>query len=55
MALADQIATLATRIATEFKSVRSTDLGGLKFVKLTQAAYTALGTKDANTVYFIVG
>lgn len=22
---------------------------------LTQAAYTALGTKDANTLYFIVG
>lgn len=29
--------------------------GGLTMVKLTQAAYTALGTKDANTVYWIVG
>lgn len=36
-------------------SIKTTTLGGLTFVKLTQAAYTALGTKDANTVYFIVG
>lgn len=35
--------------------IKSTTLGGLTFVKLTQAAYTALGTKDANTVYLIVG
>ncbi len=36
-------------------AVKTTTLGGLSFVKLTQAAYTALGTKDANTVYMIVG
>lgn len=36
-------------------AIKTTTLGGLKFVKLTQAAYNALGTKDANTVYWIVG
>ena len=30
-------------------------MGGMKLVKTTQAAYDALGTKDANTVYIIVG
>lgn len=30
-------------------------LGGLTLVKLTQAAYDALGTKDASTLYVIVG
>ena len=29
-------------------------LGGLKLVKLTQSAYDALTTKDANTIYYIV-
>ena len=33
----------------------NTNLGGLKFVKLTQVAYDALGTKDATTIYFISG
>jgi hypothetical protein len=27
----------------------------LTMVKMTQAAYNALATKDANTVYYIVG
>ena len=31
-----------------------TALGGLKLVKLTQAQYDALATKDANTLYIIV-
>lgn len=47
---ANELATVATvdaKIATMS--------GGLTFVKLTQAVYTALGTKDANTVYMIVG
>ena len=35
--------------------IKTTTLGGLSFVKLTQAAYNALGTKDANTAYYIVG
>lgn len=34
--------------------ITTTLLGGLKFVKLTQAAYNA-SSKDANTVYIIVG
>lgn len=32
-----------------------TNLGGLKFQSLTQAEYTALATKDADTIYFITG
>lgn len=32
-----------------------TRFGGLTLVRLTQAAYDALGTKDANTLYVIVG
>ena len=35
--------------------IKTNTLGGLTMVKLTQAAYTALGTKDSNTVYWIVG
>ena len=31
----------------------SSELGGLKLVKLTQSEYDNLGTKDDNTVYFI--
>ena len=31
----------------------SSELGGLKLVKLTQAEYDALATKDPNTLYFI--
>jgi hypothetical protein len=30
-------------------------MGGLKFLKLTQAEYEGLPTKDANTIYFVVG
>lgn len=50
-----RLEALATRAGAEIKAVRTTDLGGLTFVKLTQSAYDGLGSKDANTVYFIVG
>jgi hypothetical protein len=33
--------------------IMTTVLGGLKLWKGTQAAYDAIGTKDANTLYFI--
>lgn len=36
--------------------VKTITLGGLTFVKLTQAAFYALGAgRPANTIYFIVG
>ena len=36
-------------------AANTTALGGLKLVKLTQAEYDALATKDSSTVYFING
>lgn len=34
----------------------ASELGGMKIVKITQAAYTALGAgRSATTIYFIVG
>ncbi len=42
---------LETRISNEFGLI-NTALGGYKISVLTVAAYTALGTKDANTLYF---
>lgn len=50
-----RLSALATRVGAEVKAVRETTLGGLTFVKLTQSAYDGLGSKDSNTVYFIVG
>lgn len=55
MALQNHLTDLAARIGAEVKTVRSTDMGGLRFVKLTQSAYDLLSPKDANTVYLIVG
>lgn len=37
-------------------AVKTTTLGGLTFVKLTQATFNTLGAgRPANTIYFIVG
>ena len=62
MALVDQVNSLATRVGTEFKSIRTaltgkvgTDGTVLNTVKLTQAQYDALGTKVATTLYIIQG
>ena len=46
-----------TDVATVSASTaaNTTALGGLKLVKLTQAEYDALTTKDSSTVYFING
>ena len=46
-----------TDVATVSASTaaNTTALGGLKLVKLTQAEYDALATKDSSTVYFING
>ena len=48
---ADSMNDLETRISDEFNLI-NTALGGYKISVLTVAAYTALGTKDANTLYF---
>lgn len=64
-----RIATLITAIGADIKSLTtsvSTNTSAIstiqtdlttnhKWVQLTQAAYDALGTKDANTLYVIVG
>lgn len=55
MSLKTQIDAVMTRIGTEFKAVRSTDLGGLKYRQMTQAAWDAETPHPANTVTFIAG
>ena len=35
-------------------AANTTALGGLSLIKLTQAEYDALATKDSNTLYVIV-
>lgn len=62
MSLVSQIQTFATRIATEFntlrgETVRNTDQGSFtgsavtKIVRCTQSEYDALDPPDANTLY----
>lgn len=46
---ASDVATLSGNVAAN-----TTALGGLKLVKITQSAYDALSTKDANTLYIII-
>lgn len=53
--LASQVDALAARAGQEVKAVRTDTLGGLMFVKLTQAQYDALPSKGQSTVYLIVG
>lgn len=43
------------RVSAGLATFRSSDMGDLQLVKLTQSTYDGLGSKDANTVYFIVG
>lgn len=45
-------ATTAANARTALDVPSNSRLGGLSFVKLTQAEYNALTTKDANTIYF---
>lgn len=62
MSLASQVGLLATRIATEIKSVKATlaTKGNVssttitKIERITKANYDALATKDPNTGYWIV-
>ena len=53
---ASDVATLSENISTVSASTaaNTTALGGLKLVKITQSAYDALSTKDANTLYIII-
>lgn len=44
-----------TPVDMGLKAADGSVLNALKFVKCTQAEYTALTTKDANTMYIIVG
>jgi len=64
MSFVSNIQSLATRIATEFntlrgESVRNTDQSSFtgdavqQIVKCTQAEYDALSPADANTLYII--
>lgn len=46
--------SLGTDIISALNTV-NTSLGGLSFVTMTQAQYNALATKDAKTLYVIVG
>ena len=39
--------------ANKTKTSAKVPIPRLRFVFITQAAYNALGTKDANTIYFI--
>lgn len=57
MSLVSRLGELITAIGTDVKSLgtRVSALESKPRVVLTQAAYDALGTKDANTLYVIVG
>lgn len=58
MSLASQISALASAVGTNIKALaaRVTTLeSNAPVVILTQAEYDALGTKDAGTLYVIVG
>jgi len=54
MALGSRLSALAQRVGTEFKTIRSTDLGGMKVKSLTKAQYAALATPHPTlTRYYI--
>lgn len=48
--LGNEVNAISGRVTT-----LETNTGGFKFVKLTQAEYDALETKDENTMYVING
>lgn len=61
-ALEGDVSGLTTSVgdlASDVNDLQSSKVGGngsiTTVVQLTQAAYDALGTKDANTLYVIVG
>lgn len=49
----EEVTSAALNELNENKA-NASDLGGLKLVKITQSAYDALSTKDANTLYIII-
>ena len=51
----DAVTASALTDLDERTTANTTALGGLSLVKLTQAQYDALATKDSNTLYVIVG
>ena len=53
--LEQRIKDLANATGTECKAIRTLVATKATVVSLTQAQYDALATKDANTLYVIVG
>lgn len=55
--ITDSLSATNSNVALSAKAGASLNaaLGGLSFVIFTQAQYNALGSKDANTLYVIVG
>ena len=55
MTLTERITLLAQALGADLKAVNDSIDALVKIEQLTQAQYDALGTKDANTLYVIVG
>lgn len=55
MTLAERITLLAQALGADIKAVNESIDSLVKIEQLTQAQYDALATKDANTLYVVVG
>ena len=55
LAVSGNITSTGTAHAFHANSIPASAVSGIKLLQITQAAYTALATKDANTLYVIVG
>jgi len=55
MTLTERITLLAQALGADVKAVNESVEALTKIEQLTQAEYDAIGTKDANTLYVVVG